>query len=82
MSQNYFITRFFTGIDGFFTLTLLTMLILSGMYMSCTPCVYCDELTFCSTSLVASAIFQSSTFGFAGVFPFKYTSVVLSGQVS
>ena len=27
-------------------------------------------------------MFQSSTFGFAGVFPFKYTSVVLSGQVS
>ncbi|XP_064394300.1 equilibrative nucleoside transporter 3-like [Halichondria panicea] len=31
---------------------------------------------------VASAIFQSSTFGFAGVFPPKYTSIVLSGQAS
>ena len=31
---------------------------------------------------VSSSMFQSSTFGFAGVFPFKYTSVVLSGQVS
>ena len=30
---------------------------------------------------MASAIFQSSTFGFAGVFPPKYTSIVLSGQV-
>ena len=30
---------------------------------------------------VFSAIFQSSTFGFAGVFPAQYTSSVLSGQV-
>lgn len=29
---------------------------------------------------IASAIFQSSTFGFAGVLPAKYTSVVMSGQ--
>ena len=30
---------------------------------------------------VASSIFQSSTFGFAGVLPSKYTAVVMSGQV-
>lgn len=29
----------------------------------------------------ASSIFQSSTFGFAGVLPNKYTSSVMSGQV-
>ena len=30
---------------------------------------------------VFSAIFQSSTIGFAGIFPSKYTSMVMSGQV-
>lgn len=29
----------------------------------------------------ASSMFQSSTFGFAGVLPLKYTSAVMSGQV-
>lgn len=28
----------------------------------------------------ASAVFQSSTFGFVGIFPPKYTSIVMSGQ--
>lgn len=30
----------------------------------------------------ASSVFQSSTFGFAGVLPHNYTSAVMSGQVS
>lgn len=33
------------------------------------------------SSSVATPLFESSTIGFASVFPFKYTSVVLSGQV-
>ena len=32
-------------------------------------------------AIVFSAIFQSSTFGFAGVLPPNYTSSVMSGQV-
>ena len=31
--------------------------------------------------VVFSGIFQSSTFGFAGILPQKYTAAVMSGQV-
>ena len=31
--------------------------------------------------LVFSGLFQSSTFGFAGILPQKYTAAVMSGQV-
>ena len=58
----------------------MTVLILNGEELK--SCLLTFFHTFCNISLsVASSIFQSSTFGFAGVFPFKYTSVVLSGQV-
>lgn len=72
-----------TGADGFFSLTLLTVLTLNGM--SVDYICYFSLKTISVNSFfisVASSMFQSSTFGFAGVFPFKYTSVVLSGQVS
>lgn len=38
-------------------------------------------LPFC-VHAVASGMFQSSTFGFAGILPQKYTAAVMSGQVS
>ena len=36
--------------------------------------------THTHTHTVASSVFQSSTFGFAGVLPMQYTSIVMSGQ--
>ena len=43
---------------------------------------YIGNLVGLGFHAVASGMFQSSTFGFAGILPQKYTAAVMAGQVS
>ena len=53
--------------------------LLIDLYATCL-CGCFKHLLF--SSLVFSGLFQSSTFGFAGILPQQYTAAVMGGQVN